>query len=85
MKQEPLTKACAVLMTLCCLVLLAAVGAILFLDAPAWPTALAALFVVLLLARRLFALLSTPGSDEPRSHGNFPPEEGLLSHDHRQH
>ena len=51
----------------CCLVPLAVLGAIIFLDAPVWPTSLAALFVVLLLARRLFALLSAPRTGQTDS------------------
>lgn len=85
MKSGALIKECAVLIALCCLLPMAVLGAVIFLDAPVWPTSLAALFVVLLLARRLFALLSSPESDESRPPDNFTPEEGLLSHDHRQH
>jgi hypothetical protein len=85
MKSGALTRECAVLIALCCLAPMAVLGAVIFLDAPAWPTSLAALFIVLLLARRLFILLSTPESDESGSPGNLSPEEGLLSHDHRQH
>jgi len=85
MKSGALIWECAVVMVLCCLVPMAALGAVILLDAPVWPTSLAASFVLLLLARRLFALLATPESDESRSLGNFSPEEGLLSHDHRQH
>ncbi len=85
MRSANMTKTCALLTALCCLVPLAVLGAIIFLDAPVWPTSLAALFVVLLLARRLFVLLATPESDVLRSPGNYSREEGLLSHDHRQH
>jgi hypothetical protein len=85
MKSGALGKAFAVLIAACCLVPLAALGAVIFLYWPILPTSLAALFVVFLLARRLFALLPTPESDEPRSSGNFSPEEGLLRRDHRQH
>jgi hypothetical protein len=85
MKSGAPGKAFAVLIATCCLVPLAALGAIILLYWPIWPTSLAALFVVFLLAKRLFALLSTPESDAPRSSGNFAPEEGLLSHDHHQH
>lgn len=85
MKTQTFARAFAVLLAMCCLVPMAVLGAVIFLDAPVWPTSLAALFIVLLLARRLFALLATPESDEPRSLGNFLPEEGLLSHDHHQH
>jgi|GEM_PF-1873934 len=85
MKSQTFTKAFAALLVMCCLAPLAVLGAVIFLDAPVWPTSLAALFVVVLLARRLIALLATTESDEPRSPGNFSPEEGLLSHDHRQH
>lgn len=85
MKAQTFARTLAMLLALCCLVPLAVLGAIIFLDAPVWPTSLAALFVVLLLARRLLALLATPESHESRSLGNFSPEEGLLNHDHRQH
>lgn len=74
----------AILRILCCVVALAALGAVLFLDAPVWPTSLAALFIVILLARRLFALLATPKSDESPSPDKFSEQEGLLRHDHRQ-
>ena len=85
MTSGALGKPFAVLIAACCLVPLAALGAVIFLYWPIWPASLAALSVMFLLARRLFALLSTPESDEPRSPDNFPPEEGLLSHDHRQY
>ena len=85
MKTATFARAFAVLLAVCCLMPMVALGAVIFFDAPVWPTSLAALFVLLLLARRLFALLATPESTAPRSPGNFAPEEGLLSHDHRQH
>jgi hypothetical protein len=85
MKSGAPGKAFAVLIATCCLVPLAALGAIILLYWPIWPTSLAAFFVVFLLARRLFALLSTPESDESGPAGNFSPEERLPSHDHRQH
>ena len=85
MKSGALGRIFAVLIAACCLVPLAALGAVILLYWPIWPTSLAALFVMALLARGLFALLSTPESDEPRSAVNFSPEEGLLSHDHRQY
>jgi len=85
MKSQTFARAFAVLLAMCCLMPMAALGAVIFLDAPIWPTSLAALFVVVLLARRLFALLATSESDEPRSPGDFSPKEGLLGHDHCQH
>ena len=74
-----------ILRILCCLVVLAAVGAVLFLDAPVWPTSLVALFVVIVLARRLFALLDTPKSDEPPTPNKSSDQERFLRHDHYQH
>jgi hypothetical protein len=85
MKTATFARTFAILLAMCCLVPMATLGAVILLDAPVWPTSLAALIVVVLLARRLFALLSTPESDESRSLGNYSSEEGLLSHDHRQH
>jgi len=85
MTSSALTKACAVLIVLCCLLPLAVLGAILFFDAPIWPTSLAALFIVGLLAMRLFHLLAKPASDTPQSADDFFSEEGLLDHDHRQY
>ncbi len=84
MKSPNFARNYALLRILCCMVALAALGAVLFLDAPVWPTSLAALFIVILLARRLFALLATPKSDEPPSLSKFSDQEGLLRHDHHQ-
>lgn len=71
MRSANMTKTCALLTALCCIVPLGVLGAILFLDAPVWPTSLAGLFVVLLLAWRIFVLLPSPVSEEPRPLGNF--------------
>ena len=62
MKTATFVRAFAVLLALCCLVPMVMLGAVILLDAPVWPTSMAALFVLLLLARRLFALLATPES-----------------------
>ena len=59
MKSGDMTKACAVLIGLCCLAPIAVLGAVIFLNVPIWPTSLTALVIVLLLARRIFALLSS--------------------------
>ncbi len=85
MKSGALGRVFALLIATCCLVPLAALGAVIFLYWPIWPTSLFALLVIFLLARRLFALLSTPERDEPRSSENSPPKEELLDHAHRQH
>ncbi len=84
MKSPTFARDYAILRILCCMVPLAALGAVLFLDAPVWPTSLVAMFVVILLARRLFALLATPKGDEPPSPGTFSDQEGFLRHDHHQ-
>jgi hypothetical protein len=84
MKTATFVRAFAVLLALCCLVPMVMLGAVIFLDAPVWPTSMAALFVLLLLARRLFALLATPESATPRSPGNFSLDKGPPNHDHRQ-
>jgi len=85
MKSGALAKVCAVLIALCYLLPMAALGAILFLDAPVLPTSLVGLFVVLLLAWRIFVLLSAPARDELRPLGNSSLQEGLPNHDYRQH
>lgn len=84
MRSGSLSRACAVLIVLCCLLPLAVLGAILFFDAPVWSTSLAALFVEMLLAWRLLVLLSTPiGEARPPDKPSLP--EGLPNHDHRQY
>jgi hypothetical protein len=50
MRSGSLTRACAGLIALCCLLPLVVLGAILFFDAPVWSTSLAALFVEMALA-----------------------------------
>jgi len=81
MPSHTFARAFAFLIALCCLAPLAALGAILFLQAPIAPTALAALFVVVLLARRLFALLSDTGADRPDTADESASQAGLTARD----
>ena len=59
MRDRTVSKVLVLLLALCCLVPMVALAAILFLQASIAPTALVALFVLVLLARRL------PGSSRP--------------------
>jgi hypothetical protein len=50
----------ALLLALCCLVPLAALAAVFYLAAPAWLVSLLGLLALVLLARRLMAVLDAP-------------------------
>jgi hypothetical protein len=76
-----LARAFVFLIVLCCLVPLAALAAVLFLQAPVAPTALVALFVLVLLAKRLFALLSDTGADRPGMTDESTYQAGLSARD----
>jgi len=63
------------LLVVCCLVPLTALAAVLYLAAPVWLVAPAGLLAIVLLARRLMALLATDDSagclrDDPGRRGN---------------
>ena len=76
------SKTFTLLIVLSCLVPVAVLGAVLFLNVPVWPVSLIALIVLALLARRIFALLSTPGQDESSTRSDLARQNGPESYDH---
>jgi hypothetical protein len=58
MRGQTGSKMLVILLAVCCLVPLAALAAVLYLAAPVWLVAPAGLLVLVLLARRLMALLA---------------------------
>jgi len=83
MGMQSSARAFTLLIVLSCLVPIAVLGAVLFLNVPVWPASMFALIVLALLARRIFALLSTPGQDESSTPSNLARKNGPASYDHR--
>lgn len=77
-------KTFTLLVFLSCLVPMAVLGAVFFLNVPVWPASLIALIILALLARRIFALLSEPGGHEESSTpSDLARQTGQASYDHR--
>lgn len=76
-------KTFTLLVVLSCLVPMAVLGAVFFLNAPVWPASLIGLIILALLARRIFALLSEPGHDESSTPNDLARRTGQASYDHR--
>ena len=74
-------KTFTLLIVLSCLVPVAVMVAILSLNVPVWQASLVGLIVLSLLARRIFALLSTPGQDESSPPSSLGPQNGPASYD----
>lgn len=74
-------KTSTLLIALSCLLPIAVLGAVLFFNVPVWPASLFALAVLALLARRIFAVLSTPGQDESPTPSNLAHQNGPASYD----
>ncbi len=81
MERRSSSKTFTFLIVLSCLIPVAALGAVLFLNVPVWPASLSALVVLILLARRIFALLSIPGQDESSTLSDLSRQSGLGSFD----
>ena len=75
MRGQTLSRILVLLLAVCCLVPLAALAAVLYLRAPVWLVTPAGLLVLVLLARRLMALLAA--DDEPGSSREFPTQREL--------
>jgi hypothetical protein len=70
MRDQTVSKMLVPLLAVCCLVPLAALVAVFYLAAPVWLVAPAGLLALVLLARRLMALLAV--DDEPDISRDFP-------------
>ena len=69
MHNQTVSKMLVLLLAVCCLIPLAALAAVLYLRVPVWLVAPAGLLVLVLLARRLMAVLATDtGSDFSRDY-----------------
>lgn len=70
MRGQTVSKMLVLLLAVCCLVPLAALVAVFYLAAPVWLVAPTGLLALVLLARRLMALLAV--DDEPDISRDFP-------------
>jgi hypothetical protein len=70
MPNQTVSKMLVLLLAVCCLVPLAALVAVFYLAAPVWLVAPTGLLALVLLARRLMALLAV--DDEPDISRDFP-------------
>lgn len=83
MRGQTVSRMLVLLLAVCCLVPLAALAAVLYLAAPVWLVAPVGLLALVLLARRLMALLATDaGAGFSR---DYPVQRGLSTRDHDRH
>jgi len=80
MRGQTVFRMLVLLLSVCCLVPLAALAAVLYLRVPVWLVAPAGLLALVLLSRRLMALLAT--DDGPDSSHDSPAQRRLSTHDH---
>jgi hypothetical protein len=83
MRGQTVSKMLVLLLAVCCLVPLAALVAVFYLAVPMWVVVPAGLLALVLLARRLMALLATDADAD--FSGDYPVHRGLSTRDHDRH
>jgi hypothetical protein len=83
MRDQIISKMLVLLLAVSCLIPLAALAAVLYLAAPVWLVAPTGLLALVLLARRLMALLAV--DDGPGFANDIPAQPGLSPRGHDQH